>query len=452
MDKNTKIGIIGAGPSGLSAAEALRDNGYTNVIILERSARPGGMTFSKEYVDPATRKKFIYELGSLMPVGANVGHFADLLSRYDLHLGKGPDPNRVMKGAVYSLEQQKNLIDYKQSKIGYSYTKILHAFVDLNKIRYCFRKKLSNLSKPGFANLTTDELKELSQPYEDWIDSKEFWIIGPETKFVMGSILGFCNPTYKNKISALYMVKLMMQFAKPPRRYLNGEFQFLREGYQELWNRIAKQHNIHYKSNIQNISRSDNHIKITTDHEVITVDKLIISCSPEKTKQFLDLTDEERGIFNKIIYCPGTRAVFKAKGMPHDGFYGLLEPYYDEKLYPCILAFFPEAQLDDNTWLYGATFSGESLNDMKLALTKSEEILRNHFNAYDIQWVDQCHWHEYNPHFSCEDVADHIYERYEGLQGKHKTYYTGGAIAGGTNPVVIDYSYDLVQRMMSGAI
>lgn len=39
---NSKIGIVGAGPSGVHMAYQLKQKGYTNVTILERSNRVGG--------------------------------------------------------------------------------------------------------------------------------------------------------------------------------------------------------------------------------------------------------------------------------------------------------------------------------------------------------------------------------------------------------------------------
>lgn len=43
LPTDTKIGIVGAGPSGLSAAYALIKLGYSNVTVLEKHHSAGGM-------------------------------------------------------------------------------------------------------------------------------------------------------------------------------------------------------------------------------------------------------------------------------------------------------------------------------------------------------------------------------------------------------------------------
>lgn len=45
---NTRIGIVGAGPSGISAAYALAKLGYHNVTLLEKYHTVGGMCESVE--------------------------------------------------------------------------------------------------------------------------------------------------------------------------------------------------------------------------------------------------------------------------------------------------------------------------------------------------------------------------------------------------------------------
>lgn len=46
--ENIRIGIVGAGPSGLSAAYALARLGYKNITVLEKHHTVGGMCESVE--------------------------------------------------------------------------------------------------------------------------------------------------------------------------------------------------------------------------------------------------------------------------------------------------------------------------------------------------------------------------------------------------------------------
>ena len=52
LNKNSKVAIIGAGPSGLSAAKHLLDQGITNLIIYEKSNKIGGVW---RYTDPSEK-------------------------------------------------------------------------------------------------------------------------------------------------------------------------------------------------------------------------------------------------------------------------------------------------------------------------------------------------------------------------------------------------------------
>ena len=45
-DKDARIVIVGAGPAGINMSTILKDNGYTNVTILEKTNRVGGKSFT----------------------------------------------------------------------------------------------------------------------------------------------------------------------------------------------------------------------------------------------------------------------------------------------------------------------------------------------------------------------------------------------------------------------
>src|SRR4051794_37633337 len=60
FDPDARIGIIGAGPAGLTVARALKQKGFRRVTVLERESRVGGKC-SSFMLDGRT-----YELGAVV--------------------------------------------------------------------------------------------------------------------------------------------------------------------------------------------------------------------------------------------------------------------------------------------------------------------------------------------------------------------------------------------------
>lgn len=61
---NTRIGIVGAGPGGLSAAYALAKLGYNNVTVLEKYHTVGGMCESVEIEGTETMTLSVYRFAN----------------------------------------------------------------------------------------------------------------------------------------------------------------------------------------------------------------------------------------------------------------------------------------------------------------------------------------------------------------------------------------------------
>jgi hypothetical protein len=443
LDKNAHIGIIGAGPAGLAAAEALREQGYKQITILEKSGRAGGMALSLTY-SAAADKKVVYELGSMQPLSSGV--LKKLIKRYDLHLGKPNTSHAVMYAKIYSLIQHQPLINFSQHKLGYPLSYLWPLLRDGSKflaLLYKYRK----LAKPGFTNLSEKYLAELSIPYPLWVDQQKFKLIGELLKFIQ-VVATFSNPEFKDQVPALGVLKLFYQLIRFPQRYINGSFKFIKEGYQELWNRVAKQHQVIFNAVITGVIRNEGKVTVKlVDDRTLIFDKLIITCSPLQAKKFLDVTEEEKYIFDRVLYFPGWRVAFLARNLPHDSFYSFYEPYMNKGYGPCLQTFYPEGQVDKDTWLYSSMFSLNKNEPLEPLLAQAEKLLQEEFHGKDIQWLNRMYWPEYTPCFNCEDTKNGIYDKFEALQGKNNTYYMGGTISGSSHATVIEYAYDIVKKL-----
>ena len=436
MDKNIKIAIIGAGPGGLGAAERLKELGYNNITIFEKSSHAGGMVLSEEYLAPSG-KKIIYEMGSIQPTKSKPLH--NLFKKYQVEIKKELDHRSVLNIKVYSLEKNKAIADYRKYLIGYPLSKIVGVTIDRIKLLFGLLP-FFKLVKPGFSNLDPALLDKASMSFEEFIDTLNLSSIKDELK-VAGSVVNFSNPKIKNELPIIVTAKILFNIIQIPQRYVNGKVVMIGDGYQSLWLKAAKSHNVIYDANIESIERNEKGVKINFNHQAMQFDKLIVTCSLTNALKMLDATPIEHQLFEKVRYCPGWRVAFVAKNLPHDALYALVEPYFNENHPPVLQSFYPEGKIDENTWLYTGFCNSSDPAAIEEIKVNTASLLKKYFNVSEIEWVNQCYWPEFGPFFSREDVKKNIFHQIDSIQGVNNTYYLGGTISGGTNAVVVDYSY-----------
>lgn len=448
FSENIRIGIIGAGPGGLSAAECLQELGYKNVTVLEKTDHPGGMSRSMTYSTKDGRD-IIYELGSFQPTASS--KLCQLMKKVNLHVGKKNTGKNARTDSIrikiYSLKEKRALVDFEKYLSGYPLGMMLALLPQGLRFAYHLLKNY-NLLRPGYNQVTSKQLETLSQSYEKWLDEMDFKDLDVTLRMI-GSIATFSNPEPRDLVPLIANIKVFLNLLMPPTRYLNGRLKFVKEGYQELWLRIAKYHNVIYNANIKKIVRKENEVDVVLPDKTLTFDKIIITSSPTETLKFLDATSDEKNLFSKVYYSPGWRAAFLAENLPHDALYALTEPYLDRNAKPSLQTFYPEGQVDDKTWLYTCVINSNKGDSIEPLQKDAEKMLHDHFGGNIIQWLHSCYWPEYVPCFSPEDVKNNIYQKLEDLQGQKNTYYLGGTLSGSSQAVVIDYSYDRLKKFFS---
>ena len=141
---------------------------------------------------------------------------------------------------------------------------------------------------------------------------------------IAGVAASMGNPQLKNEVQALLWLKGFLQIIKwPPSRMqiVNGSFKYIKEGYQELWTRVAKQHKVLLNTNIQTIIRKEDHIEIHTTDNKFIFDKLIVTCSLTQDSNFLEMTEIEINIFTKVKYDNAWRVIFLTKNLMTNFFF-----------------------------------------------------------------------------------------------------------------------------------
>ncbi len=442
--KELHIGIVGAGPAGLAAAEALFELGYLNVTVLEKTSSVGGMSWSPHY--PTKEGKPIsYELGNLIPLSSLL--LFRLMRRYGVSLGKnsmGDDKyGHSIPLVVYSLKTQKPIVDFRKYKLGMPVSFDLIQDI-IRFVGYLFRYR--KLKHPGFKDLPADLYEELCIPFKQWVEQKKFNTIGGFLEFL--TVLVACrDEEHKDELPALLAFKLFLGCITFPPQIINGRYRFIREGYQELWNRMAKNHKVIFDVHIKKIIRNAKHVEVHTEDGQFTFDKLIFTPSPTMALQLFDVSPEEKQLFSKVKYYPRWRIAFLAKGLPHDGIYTFYEPYALDDYGSSLEAFCPEGRVGDDEWLYSALVLHSKHDGIKDVLAQAEKLLHQQFNGEVTRWLTpSVYWPQYSPYYDLDGLKEGIYHRLDDLQGKNNTFYLGGAISWSTYSTIVEYAYAVIHK------
>ncbi len=452
---NKKIAIIGAGPSGLSAAWALRELGFNDVTIFEKSSRVGGMSLSKTY-QGANGRKIVYEMGSLQPFGSF--KLRKLLKYYGIHLQKNyrlHDPkynSRDGYSKIYSIADQAFKVDFTKYHLGFPLS--LSLLSDIVKIAKSFLK-YRKLIRPGFHHYANkEELAELTTPINQWIKKQKFKLLEETVQTRCGFVLNGGSYEKNGDHPVMLALKSFLVGLFPPYNYTLGRTTTANEGYQELWNRLALDYNILFNSKITKITRNcgvDNRkVKIINNDIEQEFDQLIIACQPVNLLQIMDYNNEELDIINKIKHSPvWTVAFLGKKPVKNVENYVILDEVMGINKEPVLGAIANYGQVADDVWLYSGIVGLDQKAGLAAALKHSKPAIKTALGIEVLEWIDQMYWPQYGSHFACSDVKNGIYPKFDSMQGLNQTLYTGEILAGSSHGKCLEYSYYLVNRFFS---
>ncbi|XP_076948077.1 uncharacterized protein LOC143620229 [Bidens hawaiensis] len=411
---DTKIGIIGGGPSGLSTAYALCKLGYSNVTVLEKHHSVGGMC---ESVDIEGR---IYDLGGQV-----------------LAANSAP--------TIFHLTNQINT-----STGHYTDTKLIDDYISIISLTLKLQDEATSTSRIGIhaiSNIASD----------------------PTPSFLKSHGLNIPKSVAYGFTASGYGFVQDMPYAyvhEFTRTSMSGKIRRFRGGYTSVWDKISKQLpvKVYCNARVVRVGRNDDNINVEVEiGEKLDMefDKLIISGSfpvdggktyrspLETTEEFvnkdMDLSDLEKELFSKVEIIDYYTTVLKIDGLDHIrvGFY-YFEEFMDDPNTIGNPVAMQRFYSDTNIflfWSYGnaADIVGETV--MKLAVDAvtrlggkvNKVILQRRF--------------KYFPHVNSQEMKDGFYEKVENrLQGQNNTYYVGGLMAFELTERNAAYAFSLVLK------
>lgn len=418
MDKNTRICIIGAGPSGLTAAMHLEKKGYKNYTIYEKDNRVGGKCYSPEY------KGKRYEMGAMMGCPTYYA-LREVMDYIGMGHPEGPALDREFRdektGEVF------NPVGRLEALGVLRHTKKMYKLLD---------KKYPGCTKVGHGGTNLD----LAENFSDFCDRNHVskikkLIINPYTSFGYG---------YMNEVPAAYVVKYLdkdtlMKFVK------KDDLWCWKNGTQHIWELLSEKlaNKPVLNAGVTKVTRNNGKVQVTTAQGTEEFDKIIITSPLQYMAEYFDATEKEKEYFSKIIYNDYKVFVFTVKKYPKISAYlqgnmcreraGHMMVYYhrwpgeEDQVITAYVLGDPENGIDTDTcrkYVY---------EDMKMC-------------GYEVdQMVNEKSWY-YLPHLRPEDYKTGWYDEVESWQGKNNTYYAGEIMCFGDMEEVAEYSKELIQR------
>jgi len=410
-DKASRICIIGAGASGLVAANTLKEMGYLNVTILEKEAIAGGKCCSYEF--DGNR----YELGAGL-IARNNKITYELAQEHNISLRKV----KSYTDNLYDIETGKKIENFFNLTEHISFLWQL-----LIKYRRLCNQYESTILQPGYPTLEDS----LSESFIDWADKNGIPLIQKNLeRYFTGFGYGFWE-----EIPAAYVLKYIDW--ETVKSFIRGQFYTFPTSIQSLWIAVAAQLNVHYNCTVKSIHRK-NTITVETSNSKYEFDYILLSSPLEECIKFMNATEEEEFLFSKIIYNDYQCYAYSLNNFPNET--GFLPNFFDpsERSQPM---FWYKPKRESNFYTFYV------LSDWKTSEEQIQENIQRIISKFggEIKKFHVCHKWKYFPRFSPENMRNGFYERVEKLQGKNNTFFIGELPSYSTVELTASYAKQLVK-------
>lgn len=437
---NTRIGIIGAGPAGLSVAHFLKQRGYKNLTVFEENAQVGGKCISKT-VD-----------GKSFDLGANYVTSNYKIVRTLAHQLKA---DLYTEGNVksYDVQTKKFRSVFSAVVSSSSFFKLLW-----QSLKYSWKRwRLNSIiapQRPGYKGISAHP--ELCQPFEDWLE--ENGLSGLTELFEAPiTLMGYgklTNIPTAYALTYLPVSTFMELIGASISTSILGYPKRFTEGFQRFFEKLSwtlDTESIKLNTKVTGVTRGKS---IAVEYKYVDSKENDASHSLEFDYLFVgvplyydalkfirDMTEAEKKIFNKVIYDPFIITTYKMPGCEvfTAGTFMLPEPAPGK---PYIVnRQFPDVD-------YITFYTRSSLTNP----VKKETILEENAKFIkDCLGLDLCEPYTYNdfvyfPHVTTEHMATGFYDDLENLQGQQNTFYVGGLLNFELVEMIMNYSKHLVEK------
>jgi hypothetical protein len=289
-------------------------------------------------------------------------------------------------------------------------------------------RRYHTISNLGLCNIDPD----LLIPFSDWAKKQGIPLVAEEfANYFTGFGYG-----YFDEVPTAYVMKY--NSAAVVKSFVRKCFYKLPDGFQVLWEAVAKEHNVLYEEPVHRISRNKT-IKIETETMELEFERLILTSPLDESLDYLDATREEKWLFSKIRYQDYRVYVCIISGFPNKN--GFLSGNYtpDRKEHPVL--WYNRYKDSDLYTFY--VLGDEHVNDEQVTANIRDLVNRWGGSFENLHSVTR--W-KYFPHVTPKELGEGYFERLNNLQGEKQTYFAGELLNFSTMEATSAFSKMLIER------
>ncbi|NDD31263.1 MAG: hypothetical protein EB084_23680, partial [Proteobacteria bacterium] len=408
LPQGTRFCVVGAGPSGISAARRLVAKGY-DVTVLEKNPTPGGK------VDTLRIDDRPYEMGAVV----GVPHFGTIKALAE-EVGVRPLPVPPTQTYATTTGSQPYTPLTAAEKLSLPFEGAKFAWKSLTD--------WSMLRAPGGYDKAP---AELSVPFHALCEKEGLGALEKALRpAAVGLGYGWLEKTPAAYVAKYYPVETLVPV---------GSWNFWEGGYQEVWKRQAALLGDRVKcdTDVRGIERGPDGVTVHTDKGDMQFDQLVMAAPPAADLAMLDATPEERALLSQAKTVDYRVYVAEAEGLPRE--IGYVYDNMDEAHAGHPICFYPH-QPDRNLYTF-YVLNDDKKTDAEVEANIADDVKKLGGTLGAVR--ESARW-SYFPHVTADAMANGYYGRLEGLQGQNRTTYVGELF----NMSTVNHSVEYAQQAM----
>ncbi len=427
MDRNERICVLGAGAAGISAATYLREAGFTRVTVLEKEERVGGKCRTHR------EGELNWELGAILAT-TDYATTLELMRRAGMEPWRKPRASRPPETAF----EGGGVWDMARVFPGWVARSELPAALAQIARYQLLAPRWKAAFAPGHAGVPA----ELAAPVSTWIARHRMETLGklwsiPYVSFGYG---------FYDEVPAAYALKYfdpgVTRALALKRKFFNWK-----EGVQTLWERLAAPLEVRTGMELGRVRRGAS-VEVSGAERRsgapfrLEFDRLVVACPWDEVLAVSDASDDELALASRIRHTDYRVRLVRTEGMRvPSGF----APGRFSRAGLGLPMIWDERNRGTGTVAFYVLGDG-STPGSTIDANVEAEVLR--LGGRVVETMARADW-KYFPHVGPEDYAGGWYGRFEGLQGRNRTFVTGEIASFSTVERSARYSRDLVRRFFA---